>query len=306
MLIALSGGSDSVALTLLLRDLAPHGQFVVAGLAHLNHQLRPTAERDERFCRAFADRLALSLTVEITDVPGYAQAQRLSREDAARRVRYDFLARAAADMGADRIAVAHTQDDQAETLLLKLVRGAGLTGLGGIYPRKDAIVRPLLDVSRATLREFLCSRQETWVEDESNADLANPRNRVRHMVLPELERAYGGPVRPSIARAATLVREDGQWLDAAADRRFHDLVTTFPEGLAFEAAELSAEPAAMRRRVLFRALRLVSEGREVGLDHVDAADEVLRGRAGGVDLPGVRVELRREKLVLVHQQPPAK
>lgn len=306
VLVALSGGSDSVALTLLLRDLAQHGGFAVVGLAHLNHQLRPTADRDERFCRAFAERVALPVTIAIIDVPAYAEAQRLSREDAARRVRYDFLARVAADAGADRIAVAHTQDDQAETFLLKLIRGAGLTGLGGIYPRRGAIVRPLLDVSRAELRDFLVGRQEAWVEDESNADLSNPRNRIRHVVLPELEQAYGGPVRPSIARAAAVMREDGQFLDDVADRRFRDLASSSPDGLEFEAAELIAEPAAMRRRVLLRALRLVSEGREVGLDHVDAAVEVLTAVTGGVDLPGVRVELRRKKLVLVHQRRPAK
>lgn len=306
VLVALSGGSDSVALTLLLRDLAGHGGFSVVGLAHLNHQLRPTADRDAQFCRAFADRVALPLTIEVIDVAGYAEAQRLSREDAARRVRYEFLARAAADAAADRIAVAHTQDDQAETFLLKLIRGAGLTGLGGIYPRKDGLIRPLLDVSRAELREFLRGRQETWVEDESNADLRNPRNRIRHVVLPELERAYGGPVRPSIARAAGLARDDGEWLDAAAERRFRDLAVPVPEGLAFDAAELTAEPPAMRRRVLLRALRLVSEGREVGLDHVDAAVEVAMADTGGADLPGVRVELRRKKLVLIHQGPPAK
>ena len=213
LLLALSGGSDSVALTFLIRDLAEHGGFEVLGLAHLNHRLRTSAGRDEQFCRDLATRLHLPLIVEALDVGTYAESQHLSIEDAARRLRYEFLARAAGQLDADRIAVGHTEDDQAETFLLKLMRGAGPAGLGGIYPRRDAIIRPLLDVSREELRAFLRDRGESWIEDESNADERYPRNRVRHRVIPELDRSYGGTTRSSIARAAALVREDGEWLD---------------------------------------------------------------------------------------------
>src|SRR4030095_7838483 len=124
--VGISGGSDSVALLFLLRDLAENGRFTVAGLAHLNHALRVTADRDERFCRDLADRLHLRIAVKKEDVKGYARVRNRAVEDAARRIRYDFLEQAADAFGADRIAVGHTQDDQAETLLLKLIRGAGL------------------------------------------------------------------------------------------------------------------------------------------------------------------------------------
>ena len=139
LLLGLSGGSDSVALLFLLRELAEHGGFTVAGLAHLNHQLRPTAERDELFCRELAGRLGLRIVVKSENVKGYARGRNLSVEDAARRVRYDFMGEAADTLGAERIAVGHTQDDQAETFLLKLIRGAGLTGLAGIHPRRGRI-----------------------------------------------------------------------------------------------------------------------------------------------------------------------
>ena len=135
---------------------------------------------------------ALALVVEHAAVRDFASSESLSIEDAARRLRYAFLERAAAEMAADRIAVGHTQDDQAETVLLKLMRGAGLRGLGGIYPRRGAVIRPLLDVTRDDLRAYLQSRAETWIEDETNQDLANPRNRIRHRVLPELDRALEG------------------------------------------------------------------------------------------------------------------
>ena len=301
VLVGLSGGSDSVALTLLLLELSRHGDFRVAGLAHLNHQLRPTAGRDETFCREFAASLALPLIVETADVPAVAVAQRLSIEDAARRVRYTFLTRAAAQLGASAVAVGHTQDDQAETFLLKLARGAGLTGLGAIYPRRDAVIRPLIDVERIDLQEYLRGRGQAWVDDESNQDLANPRNRVRHEVLPALEAAYGGPVRPALARAAGLLRDDGRWLDAEAGRRFEALTCGDAGMLEIAAADLEAEPFPIRRRVLLRALRSFAGGREVGLEHVEAALEVLGARTPGADLPGCRMELRRGKLVLIQQ-----
>ena len=302
LLIGLSGGADSVALTLLLLDLSAHDEFQVAALAHLNHRLRPTSDRDEQFCRDLARTLGLEIVVDQADVAGYAATQRLSVEDAARRVRYEFLERAAARMGADRIAVGHTLEDQAETVVLKLIRGAGLTGLAGISPRKQAIVRPLLEVSKTELRAYLQSRGQTWMEDESNADLSNPRNRVRHRILPELELAYPGATR-AIARSAEIARNDGDWLDSRARTVLTTIATTTEGGLELEAGRLAGEPPPIVRRVLLMALRAISGNREIGLDHIRVAEEVLAGDRGGADLPGIRLELRRKTLVLSRQGP---
>jgi tRNA(Ile)-lysidine synthase len=302
VLVALSGGSDSVALTFILRELAGNADFTVAGLAHLNHRLRVTAARDEKFCRDLAERLGLQIAVADVDVKAYAAGERLSIEDAARRARYAFLHRVAADIDATRIAVGHTRDDQAETFLLKLIRGAGLAGLGGIYPRRGVVIRPLLDVSREDLRRYLQTHGECWVDDESNADLGNPRNRIRHRVIPELDAAYGGPTAASIARAAGLAREDGAWLDETAEKRFAELATSDAEGVEFDAAALAAEPGPMRRRLLLRALREVAGMREVALEHVDLAADILNRSSAGADLPSARVELRRGKLVLLRKR----
>ena len=306
VLIGLSGGSDSVALLFLLRELSEHGGFDIAGVAHFNHQLRPSAGRDEAFCRELADRLHLRILVESADVKGYARSRHLSVEDAARRIRYDFLERSADALGADRIAVGHTQDDQAETFLLKLMRGAGLTGLAGIYPRRGRVIRPLLDASRAELRGHLSERGERWMEDETNADLDNPRNRIRHVVLPELDHTAGGPTSPAIARAAGLMRDDGQWLDELAEERYRALAEVGTDGVTLDASATAAEPLAIRRRVLLRALRAGAGDREIALDHVEATMAVLAGTCSGADFPGGRVELRRGKLVLVQQKPASK
>lgn len=301
VLVGLSGGSDSVALARLLLDLSTHGEFTVAGLAHLNHGLRASAARDEAFCRQFGARVGLPIAIERADVAAYAAGHGLSTEDAARRLRYAFLERTAAAMQAACIAVGHTQDDQAETFLLKLMRGAGLTGLGGVYPRRDRVIRPLLDVARADLRAYLEGLGEPWVDDESNEDLSNPRNRVRHRVLAELDRAAGGPTRPAIARAAAIIREDAQWLDELGRERFQAVATECGSALELDVHGLTQAPPPVRRRVLLEAMRRTANGREIGLEHVEAVLALLGGGQGGVDVPGSRVERRGGKLVLVPQ-----
>lgn len=298
VLVGLSGGSDSVALTRLLLDLAENGEFAIAGVAHFNHLLRATAPRDQAFCEEFARRLTLPIVIERGDVAAYAEEHGLSTEDAARRLRYGFLTRTAAALEASRIAVAHTQDDQAETFLLKLMRGAGATGLGGIYPQRDIVIRPLLDVTRAELRTYLTNMGEQWMEDESNADITNPRNRVRHRVLPELDCAAGASTRPAIARAAALIREDGQWLDDLAHAQFRTLATEIGSTIELDVPDLAETPLPVRRRVLLEAMRHQSGGREIGLEHVESVLALIGGLQGGVDVPGCRVELRGRKLVL--------
>ena len=299
VIIGLSGGSDSVALTLLLRELAPYMNVAVAGVAHVNHQLRESADRDESFCRELAARLGLPILAARADVKALADARALSVEDAARRARYEFLERAASELGATRIAVGHTLDDQAETFLLKLLRGAGSTGLGAIYPQRDRIIRPVLEASRTELRDYLSALGETWVEDETNADVSNPRNRVRHDVLPHLEAALGLPARRAIARAAGLLGEDARWLDELAADKLIALSATMAYGLELDADQLRASPLPLARRILLHALRSRANGREVGLEHVQTALDVLTGLSAAGEVPGSRVELRGKKLVLL-------
>jgi tRNA(Ile)-lysidine synthase len=306
VLVGVSGGSDSVALLRALVELQRTSDFSVAAVAHFNHQLRATAERDEAFCRELASAFGLPVVVEAADVAAHASAEGLSTEDAGRRLRYAFLERAAATFSASRVAVGHTLDDQAETVLLKLMRGAGLTGLGGVYPAKGIVVRPLLDVSRHELRAWLATLGQAWVDDETNADLSNARNRVRHRVLPELDAAYGGDTRRSLARAAQLAREDGQWLDELAARCYAAMAVVGQDCVQLDASAMLSEPLPIARRVLLQAMRARAGGREVGHDHVELALGVLRGAARAADVPGSRWELRGANLVLYDQGPSSK
>ncbi len=220
MLAALSGGADSVALSVLLAAAAPAGGYALAGLLHVNHQLRGgAAEADESFCRALAGALDVPIFVERVDVAALARADRISIEHAGHRLRYATFERVAGEQRADRVATGHTRDDLAETVLLRLIRGAGPGGLAGIRPRAGRVVRPLLGVSRQELREHLAARGLQYREDESNRDLRVTRNRVRHRLLPLLAREFSPSIVGVLAREAAIARADADWLDGGANQR---------------------------------------------------------------------------------------
>jgi tRNA(Ile)-lysidine synthase len=297
-----SGGADSVALTFLLHELAESGEVTIVALAHVNHCLRPGADRDEGFCRDLARRLGLPFHVATRDIPALAAAERLSIEEAARRARYGFLEQVRAETAAACIAVGHTLDDQVETFVLKAARGAGLSGLGGIYPVRGHVVRPLIELSHQQLREYLAGIGEGWVEDETNGDISNPRNRVRHRVLPELDRAFGPGARRRMAQAAGFAREDGVLLDDLAATRAADLVRAGRHGVELDATRVQDEPLPIVRRILLNAMRGVFAGKQIGSRHVEAALDVLKGRSAAAEVPGGRWELHGRKLVLIEQQ----
>ncbi len=205
--IAVSGGSDSVALVWLMREIASAGHIQVSGLMHLNHGLRgQDADDDETFCRALAARLGWPFEAERVDAAALARSRAQSIETAGRAARYEFFADAARRLGADVVMTGHTLDDQAETVMLRLLRGAGTRGLTGVRARRGPYVRPLLHTRRADLREYLAAIGEPFREDASNEDRSIPRNRVRHELMPLMSAlapgaiAVPGPSRHARAR----------------------------------------------------------------------------------------------------------
>lgn len=293
--MALSGGGDSVALAAILTDLAVEADWSVAGLFHLNHRLRGAeADADERFCETMAADLGLTLQVRRIDVAARARADRTSFETAGHRVRYEQFARLVADGTADRVATAHTRDDLAETVLLRLVRGAGPSGLAGIRARAGSVIRPLLDVGRDELRAFLRERGLPHREDPSNEDLTVLRNRIRHRVLPVLERECSPAVADALARAAAIAGADADWIDAAVKEAEPLAVRERGAETAIDAARIAAEPPALARRLVRRVLERAG-GRRVGFHHVAQVLQMARAGESGpprVDLPGVQVEWR--------------
>lgn len=212
VLVAVSAGVDSmVLLDLFARIRGPWRLRLV--VAHLNHGLRgKEADRDEIFVSARASDYGLTVVTERADVAGYALERRLSREAAAREVRYDFLRRAAQQVNADRVALGHHANDQAETFLDHLLRGAGLAGLGGMWWQRDIFVRPLLGFTRSELTEYATQHQLPFCEDSSNVDLRIRRNRLRHELLPLLATHYNPRVVEVLSRACQAFQEADQGL----------------------------------------------------------------------------------------------
>lgn len=293
-----SGGSDSVALLFLLHDLAARHELVLAGVAHLDHRLRGDASTaDAAFCRELAARLGIPAVIGEADVAGRAVEEGVSIEVAGRVARHEFLAGTLTALNGDRVALAHTLDDQAETVLLRLVRGAGPAGLAGIPPVRGHLVRPLLTITRQQLRQYLSERGEPWCEDATNADCAYPRNRMRHEVLPLLRAHFNRRADAALARTAEILRTDAALLDelaaAAAGR-----VLTVTDGRVFiDPAALAALPKALSRRVALLALETANPSRSYGLEEADTvcAAAVLSLPA---DLAGVRMERSGASVVL--------
>jgi tRNA(Ile)-lysidine synthase len=312
---AVSGGSDSTALAYLLRDLHAAGEVTLAGIAHFNHQLRTSASDDESFVAQIATAIGIPFLAGTEDVTARARREHRSIEDAARAARYEFFDRARAHFGADRIALGHTRDDQAETFLLRLIRGAGPRGLASMHPRHGAIVRPLLDCRRHELRAWLSDRAIAWRDDETNADVNIPRNRVRAELIPLLASRFNASIVDVLAGEAELAGEAWDALGAAADETAARIVKATDDGCEIDREAFLALPIAVRRTLLWREMCRIAGGRTVGFEHVAQALRMLEpDGASSLDAPGHRLERIGERVVLrgrvpgvtgrVERQPP--
>ncbi|MEO5741214.1 MAG: tRNA lysidine(34) synthetase TilS, partial [Vicinamibacterales bacterium] len=273
----------------------------VAGAAHLNHQLRGAdADADAQFCRDLAAGLDMPIDMESIDVAALARDTGTSLEHAAHTARYAFFDRAADRLGATAIAVAHTKDDQAETFLLRLLRGAGPRGLSGMHPRAGLVVRPFIETSRSEVRAFLLTAGIPFREDASNADLAIPRNRIRHELLPLLEARFSPGIVDALDRAASIAREDAEYLEDAARLAASRLISHATRGVELDAGALVAEPPAIARRVIRLAQQMAAgSDRFIGFDAGEAVRRFAVSKSTGqLDLPGHRVNRRGQSLVL--------
>ena len=290
VLVAVSGGSDSVALAHLLHRLSKTEEFKVRGIIHLHHGLRgEAADEDARATWELADDLQVPYHETRVDVRAMAHGRGNSIEEAGRAARLAFFEETAKRVGADRVAVGHHQDDQAETFLLRILRGAGTRGLSSIYPRYGVVIRPLLELSKRALRDFLDAESIKFRNDETNNDLTIPRNRIRHELLPYLRENFTQGISAILAREAHVARQDADWLDDATDQASTRVVEMRENVVTLDARELLVLPPALAWRVVKRALGTFACDRFISLDHVEAVMGLTTsGNECSVSLPGQR------------------
>ena len=307
VVVAVSGGADSCALLVALMDLRAVFDFELQ-IAHLNHKLRAAAEEEAGFVRALAEQLGLPCTVGECEVATRARKSKQSMEAAARTARYEFLEATAEAVGAPRIAVGHTADDQVETVLLNLVRGSGLRGLAGMPIQRGRIVRPLLEVTRAETEAFCHQRAIEFRLDESNANLRFARNRIRVGAIPVL-RSIVPSLATCVRRATLMVREDDELLEAIAQRELDDMCSRWSGGAVIDLEYFRRHPRALQRRMLRLALeRAQGHRREVEFAHVEAVLEALAGgqTRGGWTIPGgTRIVIAGDTVVITPAASPA-
>jgi tRNA(Ile)-lysidine synthase len=293
VLVAVSGGADSTALLRALHRLAPEFGYRLLA-AHLHHGLRGVdADADLGFVRALCERLEVPLISARWNTRERMRRRRLAGQDGLRRLRREFLERVARRSGANAIATAHTADDQLETLLLRLGRGAGLVGLGGIAMRRGGWIRPLLEASRAEIETDLRSVRQDWREDASNRDLAYARNRVRHEVVPALLRAVRGSddleARGALARRAAQTARELRRIRALLGREAATAWNSarIPGGRGLDCDRLRPYPYPIRRLLI--GLLWSRSGSDQGLTrrHLDGLMELASSDENGrLDLPG--------------------
>lgn len=266
ILCAVSGGRDSVCLLHYLHAISAQCGFSVA-VGHYNHHMRPTAQRDEDFVRRLCAQLQVPFYTDGADVCAVAKERHLGVEETGRQLRYAFLEQLADSIGAERIATAHHMADQAETVLLHLLRGTGPEGLAGIPSVRGRLIRPLLQTSRQEIEVYLEENGLGHVEDETNESLDFSRNRLRKNVMPELEKIHPA-LRQNIARTAQIVRKENEYLEELARNYLPQ------EGTEVSCEIFLAAPEVLRPRMVRQLLERLDTGKkDVGAVHVE---EILR------------------------------
>jgi tRNA(Ile)-lysidine synthase len=310
--VAVSGGADSVALLRMLESLRER-LGVTLIVVHFNHKLRGMeSDADARFVEDLARARGLEYVSGSEDVAAAAAAHKWNLEDAARRLRYAFFERVIAVGRATRIVVAHTADDQAETVLAHILRGTGPAGLAGIYPAVGSVVRPLLGERREDLRKYLRQLGQDWREDSTNRDVSKQRARIREQLLPMLERNFSPRAVNHLAGLASLAREEEVFWSALVEDRFRALVRNGQASLGIGVHDLlapldlasAAAPAALRTLTERLIRRLYQELRDgpggLTATHVEQVIHLASASASGscAELPGgVTVERNFDELI---------
>jgi len=291
VLVALSGGPDSVALLHVLCRLrqSKKGMRLRLGAVYVNHQIRKRAsKKEEQFCQHLCNDLNLPLTIVRGDVPAAAKRDKLGLEEAAREFRYATFEHLAEEDDYDCVAVGHHADDQVETILFRLFRGTGPTGLSGMPARRGKIIRPLIDLTRTEVLEYLKQNKLDWCEDKSNRSLKFKRNYIRHRLLPAVRKNLNPRVESALLSLADTVGADEQFLSGVVEKASRKCLRITPGGKFELALDLyRGYDIWLRRRLLRRCLKATCrDGQAPAKEVVERLDRLALDGSGSVSLPG--------------------
>ncbi len=288
-LVGVSGGPDSVALLHILLELKAQGHVDALYAAHLHHGIRKSADEDLAFVRALCLGLSVPLFEEHIDVPKLSANTKTTLEEAARNARYSFFERALLESGASFILTAHHMGDQAETVLMNLLRGTGLTGLCGMRPRSGVILRPLISTPQSEIMEYLTQNNLTFRVDETNLEPCCLRNRLRLELLPMLKREYNPSIVESICAMAELIREDEEYLEQLAECAL--LEAELPAG-GYNRIKLAALSNSLRNRSV--RLALMKKGALYNLQRggIESVCVLLKAKTGAIRALPRRMQAR--------------
>lgn len=278
IIVGVSGGPDSLCLMEVLRQA---GYPII--VAHFNHQLRPESASDATVVEQTAARLMIPSMVDSADVRAYADAEGQSIEEAARNLRYQFMFNLARQRNAQAVAVGHTADDQVETVLMHFLRGSGLSGLKGmshrtflkIFDPEIPIVRPLLDIWREETIVYCSANGLRPHYDSTNDSLNFLRNRMRHLLIPNLE-SYNPKFREAILRMTQSLKADHSFLNATLDAAWHECVAdTHPDVITFDLAQLSSRPVGLQRNLIRQSVQVLRPGQEIDFAALERASNFI-------------------------------
>jgi tRNA(Ile)-lysidine synthase len=294
VLLAFSGGLDSTGMLAVFLELRKQWALDLF-LGHFNHRLRSSANQDEQFVRKVAQANSLPLFVASEDVRSYAKQKRMNLEEAGRVLRYEFLTRTAQTLGGAKIATGHTLNDQAETFFLRLMRGSGLKGLGSIYPAVEGqIIRPLLDVERKDIAEFVRKKGLSYQDDESNLDRKFARNKVRLDLIPYIQENFEPEILHRIGKTVTILQEEDYLVEKLTRHSAEENICRDNEEVLLDIESLMALPRGLGRRIVRRFIYMLKgDLRDITFEDVETVlnleegeslpltDELLLIREGG-------------------------
>jgi tRNA(Ile)-lysidine synthase len=287
VVVGVSGGADSIGLLHALLELKEYQPELI--VAHLNHGIRGReAERDAVFVKQNAESLGLKFELGKADVPGYKKEKKLSLEEAARILRYEFFEKTRSKIGAHKIATAHTLDDQAETVLMRLMRGSGKRGLSGIPPfSRGVIIRPLIETARPEIEKYLGSKGIRWIEDSTNKLRTMQRNRIRLDLIPELE-TYNPRIKETLSRTSDILRIEEDYIQREAEKSFRRVFTPGGGEMRGDLKKFGRLHQALRLSMLRLAVDDLNNSlRNITSLHLLSADEFLMSdsASGEVEFP---------------------